>query len=158
MMYTPHVVIIEVRSLPLIADKLYHKTVQKLEQAHIGHSRVSIPSLLAAPIAIRIIIEATRGAAMSGSDWRRPDGYILLGCLIHDQEPYAETTYRETIRSVQDLACYYTIPVGYALVFNKTSEIAETQMDASLENIHNCLTLMDLKKQMGLTPGSILTP
>lgn len=158
MMYVPHVVVIEVRNVPSISDRLYQKTVKILEQSNVGHSRVSVPSLLGSPVAIRIIIEATRGAAVSGSDWRRPDGYIVLGCVIQDQETYIETTYRETMRSIQDLACYYTIPVGYGFVFAPTTDIQEADIDVSLENIYNCLTLMDLKRQMGLTPGSILTP
>ena len=158
-MYVPHVVVIEARTLPPLSDVLYQKTVEALDHGHIGHSRVSVPTLLGAPLAMRTVIEATRGAAaLSGSDWRRPDGYIVIGTLIESLDPYPETTYREIVRSIQDLACYYTIPVGYVIIFNRDVNIQESQIKHAVEGVQNCMNLMELKRHMGLTPGAILTP
>lgn len=154
--YVPHVVIIEARTVAEHLDLLYDQTVENLETARIGHSRVTIPTLLSAPITMRTIIEATRGAALSGNNWRRPDGYLILGCF-RENDLYPETTYREIVRAVQDLACYYTIPVGYALLFPE--HIKDQSYRARVrEGVANCVSVMELKRQMGLTPGAILTP
>jgi 6,7-dimethyl-8-ribityllumazine synthase len=158
-MNSAHIVVIEARNVPDLADKLYTNTVRTLDARKVGHSRITVPHVLNLPVALRTVIEATRGGGgVSGTEWRRPDGYIILGSFIESQQNYTETIFREILRNIQDIACYYTLPVSYGFIANAKAPVSEAQITQAVENATACIHLIDLKKQLGLTPGAILAP
>lgn len=155
---TPHIVVIESRGVPEVADKLYNGVVKFIDAHKMGHSRISVPNVLSLPVAMRTLIEATRGGGFSSGEWRRPDGYMILGAFIESHQTHTDLIFREVLRNVQDLACYYTLPVGYGFIYNSKSPPPEGHITQAVQNACACLSLIDLKKQLGLSPGAILAP
>lgn len=156
----PHVVVIESRTYADISDDLFRGCVMELESHGIAHSRVTVPALLDLPAALRIIIEATKSNNMVSSDWRKPDGFIVIGTILRSEIGCADLVYQEALRSLQDLACYYTLPVSYGIIISNTIEqaksIAHPQSgNKGGETAQSCLALMDLKRKLGLMSGAI---
>lgn len=154
-----HVVILEARDKTKISEKLYKSVVQTLEINRVGHSRITLPSALELPLAFRIAIEATKGTEPSkGASWQRPDGYIILGSFLKNEMACNSLVYTETLRSLQDLACYYTLPISYGLIVadavDENADYRELGHSAAL----SCINLIDLKQRFGLEPSSILVP
>ncbi|CAO4838364.1 MAG: 6,7-dimethyl-8-ribityllumazine synthase 1 [Holosporales bacterium] len=161
--HTPHVVIIESRFYPDIADELYRGAALQLEHHGIAHSRITVPGALELPAALRIVIEATKSGSMISTEWRKPDGYVILGALLRAEIGCADLVYQEVLRSLQDLACYYTLPVSYGLIIANTIEqsmsVASVQGgNKGGEAAQSCLSLMDLKRKLGLHSGAVLSP
>lgn len=158
-MYSPHIVILEARNQAKLADLLFQSAAQPLEVKGIGFSRVTIPTVLELPTAFRIIIEATKGNGENHSaDWRRPDGYIILGSFIQSDMPYNHVAYGEVVRALQDLSCYYALPVGLGMVVAETLESTFNYAETGRGATQTCLALIDLKSQFGLPPSAILAP
>jgi 6,7-dimethyl-8-ribityllumazine synthase len=154
-----HVVILEAREKAKISEKLYMGAVHTLKLNRVGHSRITLPSVLELPLAFRIAIEATKGTEPSkGSAWQRPDGYIILGSFLKNEMACNSLVYTETLRSLQDLACYYTLPISYGLIvadgIDENVNYGELGHSAAL----SCMNLIDLKQRFGLEPSSILVP
>ncbi len=158
-MYLPHIVILEARNQTKLADLLYQSVAQVLEVKGIGFSRVTIPTVLELPTAFRIIIEATKGdGANKSGDWRRPDGYVVLGSFIKSDMPYNQIAYGEVLRALQDLSCYYTLPVGFGMIVAENLENTFNYADLGRGAAQTCLALIELKSQFGLQPNAILAP
>ncbi len=156
----PHVVIIESRMYGDISDDLFRGAVMELESHGVAHSRVTVPALLDLPVALRIVIEATKTNSMVSSDWRKPDGFIIMGTILRAEIGCADLVYQDVLRSLQDLACYYTLPVSYGLIIANTIEQAKSVAHPQAgnkggETTQSCLALMDLKRKLGLTSGAI---
>jgi 6,7-dimethyl-8-ribityllumazine synthase len=158
-MYLPHIVIIEARNQAKLADLLYQSVAQVLEVKGIGFSRVTIPTALELPTALRIIIEATKGSGENHStDWRRPDGYVILGSFIQTDMPCNQIAYGEVLRALQDLSCYYALPAGFGMVVAENLEAAFNYAEIGRHAAQTCLSLIELKSQFGLPPSAILAP
>jgi 6,7-dimethyl-8-ribityllumazine synthase len=157
--YEYHVVILEARDNGKLSEQLYKSVVQTLQINRIGHSRITLPSVLELPVAFRIAIEATKGTEIKDTNtWQRPDGYIFLGSFLKNEMACNSLIYTETLRSLQDLACYYTLPISYGMVvadcIDENSNYGELGHSAAL----SCINLIDLKQKFGLEPSSILAP
>jgi 6,7-dimethyl-8-ribityllumazine synthase len=161
--HIPHVVIIESRLYSDVADELYRGTALELEHHGIAHSRISVPGLLELPIALRTIIEATKSGSMVSTEWRKPDGYVILGALLRAEIGNSDLVYQEVLRSIQDLACYYTLPIAYGLIIANTLEqifsVSSVQGgNKGSEAAQSCFALMELKRKLGIQTGAILSP
>lgn len=159
----PHIVIIESRFHSEISDELYRGAALELEKHGIAHSRITVPGILELPIALRTVIEATKSGTIVNTEWRKPDGYIVLGSLLRGDIGCADLVYQEALRSLQDLACYYTLPVSYGIVIASTIEQSRSVSlvqggNKGGEAAQSCLALMDLKNKLGLPAGSIINP
>jgi 6,7-dimethyl-8-ribityllumazine synthase len=157
--YEFHVVILEARDKTKVSEQLYKSVVKTLEINRIGHSRITLPSVLELPPALRIAIEATKGTEPNkGTGWQRPDGYIILGSFLKSEMACNSLVYTEVLRSLQDLACYYTLPISYGLIvadaIDENANYGELGHSAAL----SCINLIDLKQRFGLEPSSILAP
>ena len=107
--YEFHVVILDARDKTKISEQLYKNAVQTLEIHRIGHTRITLPSVLELPTAFRIAIEATKGNEINKENsWQRPHGYIMLGSFLKNEMARHSLVYAEVLRSLQDLACYYS--------------------------------------------------
>jgi 6,7-dimethyl-8-ribityllumazine synthase len=158
--HASHVVIIESRNYTEVSDDLFRGAVMELETHGVAHSRVTVPSILDLPVALRTIIEATKANSMVSTDWRKPDGFIIVGTILRAEIGCADLVYQESLRSLQDLACYYTLPVAYGIIIANTIEQAKSVAhpqggNRGGEAAQSCLALMDLKKKLGLTSGAI---
>ncbi len=158
-MYSPHIVILEARNHLKLADLLYQSSAQALEVKGLAFSRVTIPTVLELPTALRIIIEGTKGDGENHSaDWRKPDGYIVLGSFIKSDMPHNQVAYGEVLRALQDLSYYYALPVGFGMVVAENSESAFNYAEIGRTAAQTCLALIELKSQFGLPPSAILAP
>ena len=159
----PHIVVIESRFHTDISDELYKGAGLELENSGIAHSRITVPGILELPIALRTVIEATKSGSVVGAEWRKPDGYIILGALLRGEIGCADLVYQETLRSLQDLACYYTLPVAYGLIIGNTIEQARSVSSVQGGNkggeaAQSCLALVDLKRKLGLQSNAVMDP
>jgi len=159
----PHIVIVEARSYTEIADELYRGAALELEHHGIAHSRITVPNMLDLPIAVRTVIEATKNGSMVSTEWRKPDGYVVLGTLLRAEIGCADLVYQEVLRSLTDLSCYYTIPISYGLVITNTVEQAMSVCNPQAGNkggeaSQSVMAVVDLKKKLGLSSGAILQP
>lgn len=59
---------------------------------------------------------------------------------------------------MQDLACYYTLPISYGFVAHAKAPVPEAAITQAVQNACACINLIDLKHQLGIAPGAILTP
>ena len=161
--HIPHVVLIESRLYSDVADELYRGAALELEHHGIAHSRITVPGLLELPLALRTVIEATKSGSMVSTEWRKPDGYVILGALLRSEIGCVDLVYQEVLRSIQDLACYYTLPISYGLIIANTLEqvmsVSSVQGgNKGSEAAQACISLMELKRKLGLQSGAILTP
>lgn len=159
----PHVVVVEARSYSDITDELYRGTVLELEQHGIAHSRITVPNIIDLSLAVRVVIEATKNGSMVSTEWRKPDGYVILGVLLRAEIGCADLLYQEVLRSLNDLACYYTLPISYGLVIANTPEQAMSVSSPQGGNkggdaARSTIAIMDLKRKLGLNAGAILQP
>lgn len=159
----PHVVIVESRFYSEISDELYKGAGLELESHGIAHSRITVPGILELPIALRIVIEATKSGSIVSTEWRKPDGYIILGTLLRGEIGCSDLVYQETVRAIQDLACYYTLPVSYGLIIANSIEQARAVSlpqggNKGGEAAQSCLALIDLKRKLGLQSNAIISP
>ncbi len=149
----PNILIVEARFYDDIADELHRGAVAELEQAGAAHETVAVPGAFEIPAAIRMAI---RSMDVVGGK-RRYDGYVALGCVIRGATSHYDYVCTESARKLQDLACEYTLALGYGILTCETREQAWER--ASLEG-HNkggevaraCLRMNELKRQFHLFP------
>jgi len=157
--YEFHVVILEARDKTKISEQLYKNAIQTLEIHRIGHTRITLPSVLELPSAFRIAIEATKGNEVNKeSNWQRPHGYIMLGSFLKNEMACNSLVYTEVLRSLQDLACYYTLPISYGFIVADAIDGSANYGELGHSAALSCINLIDLKQKFGLEPSSILVP
>ncbi len=149
----PHILIVEARFYVDIADELVRGAIAALEDGGATHERVTVPGAFEIPAAVRMAI---RSLDFFGGR-RRYDGYIALGCVIRGETSHYDYVCGESARKLQDLACDYTLALGYGILTCDTREQAWER--ASLEGRNKgdeaaraCLEMLELKRQFHLFP------
>lgn len=166
-----------------ITQDLYQGAVRVLEEQGIDHLRVKVPGVFELPIAMRIIVEATKGLSMGygvrGSIMRkmqeplphdgwtvpkefpRPDGYITIGSLIRGETNFYEVACGHTIRALQEIAVTYGLAHGFGVLMTDTVEQArlrsrlEGGINKGREAAVACVSMMVLKHGLGINPGAL---
>jgi hypothetical protein len=158
--YQPHVALIEGCNNPAVSEALYASVAKELEVKNIGHTRLSVASTLDLAPAFRLVIEASKsGGFNSPNQWRRPEGYILLGSLLEESTPSLDSVYRELLRSVNDLSCYYGLATGSGIVLaNDTQSALKDSNEVAIGVVASCLSLMALKQRLGISPNAVHLP
>lgn len=149
----PHIMIVEGRFYEDIADELFRGAVETLQAAGATYERFAVPGAFEIPAAIRYSVRSMD--VFSGR--RRFDGYIALGCVIRGETSHYDYVCGESARKLQDLACDFTLAVGYGIL---TVENREQAWDRSAVDRRNkgrdaaqaCLQMLDLKRQFRLYP------
>ena len=149
----PHILIVEARFYPDIADELFRGARAELEKAGASHERVAVPGAFEIPAAVRMAI---RSMDFVGGQ-RRHDGYIALGCVIRGETSHYDYVCGESARKLQDLACEHTLALGYGILTCETREQAWER--ASVEDRNKggevaraCLDMVELKRHFHLFP------
>ena len=148
----PHILIVEARFYPEIADELLRGAVQALDAAGATHERYSVPGAFEIPAAIAMVIEAQRVAPPH----RIFDGFLALGCVIRGETTHYDYVCEESARGLQELALKYGIAVGFGIltVENEAQALARAKVDRKNkggEAARACLAMIDLRQQFGLT-------
>ncbi len=149
----PHIMIVEGRFYEDIADELFRGAVETLQAAGATYERFAVPGAFEIPAAIRYSVRSMD--VFSGR--RRFDGYIALGCVIRGETSHYDYVCGESARKLQDLACGFTLAVGYGIL---TVENREQAWDRAAVDRRNkgrdaaqaCLQMLDLKRQFRLYP------
>ena len=149
----PNILIVEARFYDDIADELRRGAVAELDQAGAAHEAVAVPGAFEIPAAIRMAI---RSMDFFGGQ-RRYDGYIALGCVLRGATSHYDYVCAESARKLQDLACEYTLALGYGILTCDTREQAWERASVEGRNkggevARACLRMIELKRQFHLFP------
>ncbi len=149
----PNILIVEARFYDDIADELRRGAVAELDQAGAAHEAMAVPGAFEIPAAIRMAI---RSMDFLGGQ-RRYDGYIALGCVLRGATSHYDYVCAESARKLQDLACEYTLALGYGILTCDTREQAWERAGVAGRNkggevARACLRMIELKRQFHLFP------
>lgn len=149
----PHLLIVEGRFYDDIVDALVAGAVAALEKAGATYERLTVPGAFEIPNAI--------GMAVRSLDFfagrKRFDGYIALGCVIRGETSHYDHICTESSRKLQDLACEYSLALGYGILTCDTSEQAwerakPDRKDKGGDAARACLAMIEVKRHFRLFP------
>ena len=147
----PHVLIVEARFYPDIADELLKGAVQALEKQGATHERLSVPGAFEIPALIAMALEAQRADPV-----RRPyDGFVALGCVIRGETTHYDYVCGESARALMDLATQQQIALGYGILTVENGEQAWKRARVGEKNkgagaAEACLAMIAYRKRLGL--------
>ncbi len=149
----PHILIVEARFYEEIADELAKGAIAELEKAGATYERLEVPGAFEIPAAIRMAIRSMD--FYSGR--RRFDGYIALGCVIRGETTHYDYVCEESARKLQDLACGYTLALGYGILTCENADQAWARARVSEKNkggdvARACLDMVKVKERFHLFP------
>jgi 6,7-dimethyl-8-ribityllumazine synthase len=147
----PHVLIVEARFYPDIADELLKGAVQALEKQGATHECLSVPGAFEIPAAIAMTLEAHRRAPPH----RDFDGYLALGCVIRGETTHYDYVCGESARALMDLATQKQIALGYGILTVENGEQAWKRARVGEKNkgagaAEACLAMIAYRKRLGL--------
>lgn len=137
-----------------IYQNLVQTAITVLEEQKVHYSKVSVNHILEAPIALRFAVETFRSNTEKHA--RKPDGYLVFGFLPHS-EAFETVVYEETLRSLQDMACYYGLALSHHTLF-ETKDESKHVHEVAERTVFSCLNLIQIKKQLGLHTTHISAP
>jgi len=104
-----HVLIVEGRAYPEIADEMKRGAIAALEAAGATHEAIAVPSAMEVPVALAMALETGRF-----------DGYVALGCVIRGQTSHYSAVAGESIRALAELAVVDALPLGIGVLTVET--------------------------------------
>lgn len=152
-MHEPHIMIVEARYYDDIGEELLKGATQTLEAVGASWEVVQVPGAFEIPQAIKIAIRSLDFYAGR----RRADGYIALGCVIRGETTHYDYVCGESARKLQDLACTYTLAMGYGILTceNREQALARARVDQKnkgSEAARACLDMIEVKRRFHLFP------
>ena len=142
----PHVLIVEARFYPDIADELARGAIAVLEETGATYERLAVPGAFEIPAAIRFAVESARY-----------DGYVALGCIIRGETSHYEHICAENARGLNDVALNYLAAIGYGVLTcdNREQAWARASVDGDGKNkgrdvAEACLAMIALKRGFGI--------
>jgi 6,7-dimethyl-8-ribityllumazine synthase len=147
----PCVLIVEARFYGDIADEMVNGATAVLDQAGIGHERMTVPGVFEVPAAIRFAIRATE----THSATRNYAGFIALGAVIRGETDHYDHICREASRALMDISIDQSVALGFGILTCENKEQAETRAGVARGNkgadaAEACLRMMALKKELRL--------
>ncbi|MBX6320590.1 MAG: 6,7-dimethyl-8-ribityllumazine synthase [Rhodospirillaceae bacterium] len=145
--------IIEARYYPEIVDELARGAIQVLEQHGSTYKRFEVPGAFEVPAAVRMAIRSMDFSL----DRRRFDGYVCLGCVIRGETSHYDIVANESARALQNLACEFTLALGYGIITCDTMEQAWERARVDRRNkggeaARTVLAMIELKRRLNLYP------
>jgi 6,7-dimethyl-8-ribityllumazine synthase len=149
----PHIMIVEARFYEDIGDELARGAIAELEKTGATYERVQVPGAFEIPAAIRYALRSMD--FFSGR--RRFDGYVALGAVIRGETTHYDYVCAESARKLQDLACEFTLAIGYGILTCENYEQAWARASVDAKNkggvaARACLDMLDLKQRFRLWP------
>ena len=148
---TPHVLIVEARFYPDIADELLRGATQALEAAGATHERLSVPGAFEIPAAIAMALESQR----TQSSAQAFDGFLAVGCVIRGETTHYDYVCGESARALMDLACREKIALGYGILTVENGKQAWARAGVADKNkggdaARACLAMIALRRRFAL--------
>lgn len=136
-----------------IAAELARGAIAALEDHGASYERVQVPGAFEIPAAIAFAIRALDFYAGR----RRFDGFVALGCVIRGETSHYDYVCTESARALQDLACRFSLAIGYGIVTVNNREQAMERAAVDRRNkggeaARACLQMLDVKRQFNLYP------
>jgi len=150
-----HVLIVEARFYPDIADEMLKGAIAALEAGGATHETLSVPGAFEIPAAIRFADLGGRGGKLA-----RPfDGYVALGCVIRGETTHYDYVCMESARGLQDLAYREGLAIGYGILTVENGDQAWARAKRDRKNkggdaANACLAMIALKRRFGLAAGT----
>lgn len=149
----PNIMIVEAPYYEDICAELTRGAVAVLDQRGATFERVQVPGAFEIPAAIAISIRALDFYAGR----RRFDGFVALGCVIRGETSHYDYVCGESARALQDLACRFSLAIGYGIVTVDNREQAMERAAVDRRNkggeaANACLQMLDVKRQFNLYP------
>ena len=147
----PHVLIVEARFYPDIADELLKGAIQALTAAGASHERLSVPGAFEIPGAIAMALEGQRTKPAVPAF----DGFLALGCVIRGETTHYDYVCGESARGLMDLACRERIALGYGILTVENGKQAWARAGVGDKNkggdaARACLAMIALKRRFAL--------
>jgi 6,7-dimethyl-8-ribityllumazine synthase len=145
----PHVMVVEARFYPDIADELARGAIAALEKAGATYERFTVPGVLEIPAAISMAIQAAVRAK------RRPfDAYLALGCVIRGETTHYDIVCNESARGVQQLILQHDLALGFGVLTVENDDQAWERARVNRKNKGGeaagaCLAMYELKRRLG---------
>ena len=136
-----------------IGAELTRGAIAALDEHGASYERVQVPGAFEIPAAIAFAIRALDFYAGR----RRFDGFVALGCVIRGETSHYDYVCAESARALQDLACRFSLAIGYGIV---TVDNREQAMERAAVDRRNkggeaaraCLQMLDVKRLFNLYP------
>ena len=149
----PHILIVEARFYPEIADEMVRGAIAELEAADATYERLEVPGAFEIPTAIGIAVRSLEFFAGR----QRFDGYIALGCVIRGETTHYDYVCGESARKLQDLACDHSLAVGYGILTCENGDQAWERAKVDRKNkggdaAQACLRMIEVKRHFHLYP------
>ena len=149
----PNIMIVEAPYYEDICAELARGAVAVLEEHGASFERVQVPGAFEIPAAIAIAVRALDFYASR----RRFDGFVAVGCVIRGETSHYDYVCGESARALQDLACRFSLALGYGIV---TVDNREQAMERAAVDRRNkggeaakaCLQMLDVKRRFNLYP------
>lgn len=147
----PHVLIVEARFYPEIADELLKGATLALAEAGATQERVSVPGAFEIPGAISMTIEAQRVSPPH----RGFDGFLALGCVIRGETTHYDYVCAESARALMDLTTRHKIALGYGILTVENGAQAWARARVGEKNkggaaARTCLAMIEVRHRLGL--------
>jgi 6,7-dimethyl-8-ribityllumazine synthase len=148
----PHVMIVEARFYPDIADLQLQGAKAALDHVKASYEVITVPGAFEIPPAISFVIRALDFDPVR----RRSEGFIALGCIIKGDTIHDEIIGFESARSLQDLALLRALAIGNGILTCNTKEQALERADPARQNrggaaAEACLRMIELKRSLRLS-------
>ena len=150
-----HILIVEARFYPDLADEMLRGAVAALEAEGATHETISVPGAFEIPAAIRFASEARKGGKLV-----RPfDGYVALGCVIRGETTHYDYVCSESARGLQELAVHEGLAIGYGILTVENGDQAWARAKRDRKNkggdaAKACLAMIAVKRRFGLSPAA----
>lgn len=145
----PHVLILEARFYPDIADELVCGAIAALEAAGATHDRLEVPGAFEIPAAISLAATARREDGRS-----QYDAFLALGCVIRGETSHYDYVCGESARGLMDLAVHRGLAIGYGIltVENREQAMARASIDGKnkgRDTAEAALRMCELRRRFG---------
>ena len=149
----PRILIVQARFYEDVADELLRGACATLDQAAADYETVAVPGAFEIPAAVRM---ALRSMDFRGGQ-RRYDGFVALGCVIRGETSHYDYVCAESARKLQDLACEFTLAIGYGILTCENHEQAMararvSERDKGGDAARACLAMIEVKRFFHLFP------
>ena len=141
-MSNKHILIVEARFYPGIADEMKAGAIAALEAADFTYDVIDVPGALEIPAVIGF-------AAKS----KKYDGYIALGCVIRGETSHYHHVCHEAIHGLQKLALKHNLAIGTGILTVENQAQAHQRADRDKGNkgaltAAACLKLIAVRGQL----------
>jgi 6,7-dimethyl-8-ribityllumazine synthase len=118
-----HVLIVEARFYPEIADELVTGATAALEAAGASFERIEVPGAFEIPGAIALAAAASEGGRP------RYDAFVALGCVIRGETSHYDIVAGESARGLMDLALHRGALIGNGILTADSGAQAHVRAD-----------------------------